>query len=356
MSSSHHHRHSSAFSTSSAFHRSRTPSPCPVPASEIAGLTSPIDAHSPITPSEGLSRRLSWNSVREEGSPALGGGGMEHEAVVGGGLNRSWSGLGFESSSEMRPRGSISEDEMEHDIGMIPTGSSNIFSSPNYPYPSEISLASQSDHSAGDRDRDGDGERRGSSQSDLSATAGRKGSIPRARNIDDEEEEEEAQWLSPNPTNLDYRPRLNDARAGPSRPRNRNKPYGTSSTGLSAVNALGRSATFRNVSRTIRKASVRVVNIMGDHQDAHHDMTRLSDDEGEGGSPTHSPGLHRKEADGDGVELRSFEGINGMSKSPDRERPDPRPPETGRLRGRTFGLFGPTSGIRRGLDSMMRNP
>ncbi|WVQ85091.1 hypothetical protein IAT38_007255 [Cryptococcus sp. DSM 104549] len=120
---------------------------------------------------------------------------------------------------------------------------------------------------------------------------------------------------------------------------------------------LGRGSTLRNVSQTLRKASVRVVNIMGTEKLEKDGRERLgSDDEGEEvlqdvsdfGRPSRD--LNRQESVGS-QEL----GMGDGGAVPPPKRPDPRPPESSEgLRGRTLGMFGPRSKVRRSMDSLMR--
>ncbi|WVQ72778.1 hypothetical protein IAR50_002338 [Cryptococcus sp. DSM 104548] len=124
--------------------------------------------------------------------------------------------------------------------------------------------------------------------------------------------------------------------------RSPSKPYETSSN-------LSRRSTLRNVSSSLRKASVRVVNIMGTEKR----RERLgSDDEGE-------EILQDDMEDGDvGMKDLGRDRQDGMVPEP---RPpllleEDRPSQYGRLRGRTLCLFGPHSRIRKAMDSLMRYP
>ncbi|WVO19052.1 uncharacterized protein IAS62_000328 [Cryptococcus decagattii] len=123
------------------------------------------------------------------------------------------------------------------------------------------------------------------------------------------------------------------------------KPYNESGS------ALGRSSTLRNVSQSLRKASVRVVNIMGTERG--NGRERLgSDDEGD-------EVLQDVEIDGD----QGF----AMSSTNDNQRtmPSPKPSSTRsqkeeasrrRLRGRTMCVFGPTSRVRKSMGRLMMYP
>ena len=112
------------------------------------------------------------------------------------------------------------------------------------------------------------------------------------------------------------------------------------SVGIRMAGAVSRNPTFRNVSRTLRKASVRVVNIMGSENDG---RVRLGDGDDE---------------DEDGVKDVETEGAGGEATGDGGYvRPDPMPPEAqGRLRGRTLGIFGPMNSVRMAMDSLLRYP
>ena len=105
--------------------------------------------------------------------------------------------------------------------------------------------------------------------------------------------------------------------------------------------SVGRSPTFQSVSRTIRKASIRVVNIMGsDHE---HGMARLEDEDEE----EEEEDIDRKKDD----QGESQNPLPTLSTLP--KRPDPKPPEA-RVTGRTLGLFSSRSRIRRAMDRLLR--
>ena len=106
---------------------------------------------------------------------------------------------------------------------------------------------------------------------------------------------------------------------------------------------VARSPTFRTVSRTLRKASVRVVNIMGSDQD--QGMVRLDDYENEEEEEDDVDTKVADEEDGQAPKLTTRLPL----------RPDPMPPE-GRLRGRTLGLLGRQSWTRRAMDGVLRHP
>lgn len=172
-------------------------------------------------------------------------------------------------------------------------------------YPSETSLAS---------------EEIGSSQSDLDL--GSKG-----RKADDD-----LQYLSPGTSTLPYS-------TPPRRPYDASGQARTSGPSRLAA-SVGRSSTLRSVSRTLRKASVRVVNIMGKERE--DGLARLPDDDGE----------YEDNAD----DTKKDGSIEMVPTPADRPRPQPMPPEFDGLRGRTLGVFGPRSSVRRAMDALMRNP
>lgn len=108
------------------------------------------------------------------------------------------------------------------------------------------------------------------------------------------------------------------------------------------ADAVVKSPTFRNMSRRLRNASIRVVNIMGNDSNEHR-MVRLTDED---------------EDDVDGKE--EFEMDRKSPPTPSEDilpppRPAPMPPEHG-LRGRTLCLFTPRSRIRRAMGAVMMNP
>ncbi|ODO05658.1 hypothetical protein I350_04717 [Cryptococcus amylolentus CBS 6273] len=125
--------------------------------------------------------------------------------------------------------------------------------------------------------------------------------------------------------------------------RSPSKPYETSSN-------LSRRSTLRNVSSSLRKASVRVVNIMG--TDRRKERVG-SDDDGE--EILQDDDME----DGDvGMKDLGRDRLDGTVPNP---RPplvleEDRPSQYGRLRGRTLCVFGPHNRIRKGMDSLMRFP
>jgi hypothetical protein len=159
----------------------------------------------------------------------------------------------------------------------------------------------------------------GSGQSDLDLPASRT----RLQDSDDQ------RWLTPGPSTLPY-----------STPHK--KPYDadgnpTSSPGGRLAGSVARSSTLRTVSRTIRRAGKRVVNIGG--REREDGLTRLPDDDGD---------------DDSSEDLKRTDTVEMVAGPTARTRPEAMPPE--RLRGRTLGLFGPRSRIRRTMDGLMRHP
>lgn len=117
------------------------------------------------------------------------------------------------------------------------------------------------------------------------------------------------------------------------------KPYNESGSGL------GRSSTLRNVSQSLRKASVRVVNIMGTERGGGRERLG-SDDEGE-------EVLQDVEIDGNqGFAMSSTNDNRETLPSPRQLPTSSRREEVGhrRLRGRTMCLFGPMSRVRKSMD------
>jgi hypothetical protein len=92
------------------------------------------------------------------------------------------------------------------------------------------------------------------------------------------------------------------------------------------------------VSRTIRSAGKRVVNLGGKERE--DGLSRLPDDD--------------NDIDDDSTdELKRTETVEMVEAPASRPRPEAMPPE--RLRGRTLGLFGPKSRVRRTMDGLMRH-
>ncbi|WVO12615.1 hypothetical protein L204_100220 [Cryptococcus depauperatus] len=121
--------------------------------------------------------------------------------------------------------------------------------------------------------------------------------------------------------------------------RSSHKPYDTSTS------TIGRRSPLRNVSQTIRKASIRVVNMMGTDT-----RERLGSDD-----------------DGEEVLQDEYIGSDGLRRETDGGRegwiPSPKRPNTGlvkgtpnQLRGRTLCMFGSHSILRRSMDTFMRFP
>lgn len=309
MSSHHHHRHSSAFSTAADYRSTSSRSPSP------SGNPSPV---SPIlSPGEdGLSRRHSWNRDRSEGiNTSIANSETRLHPLASGSMSASHP----PSHRVMDAR----EGYEEFDLGLpiLPT-SPYAQHQGGHGYPSETSLQSEGINS---------------SNSDLDLAARVTGH--RHGNTGDDDQ----QFLSPGPSSIPY--------SSPHR-----RPYdsttGQAKSRLSGpsklASSVGRSSTLRSVSRTLRNASVRVVNIMGKDRDEDAGdgggLTKLPDDDGSGSFGRSTEDLKK---DG-GVEMRQT--------SAERPRPEAMPPEIVRLRGRTLGVFSSRSSIRRGMDSMMRSP
>lgn len=130
------------------------------------------------------------------------------------------------------------------------------------------------------------------------------------------------------------------------------RPYGSDGRITSPTarirDSIVRSPTFRTVSQSIRKASIRVVHMVG--ADHHHNlddtgnrMTRLHDEPDEMDEPYDEIEMQEK---GDWV-------TDGVATP----KPSPRPPEQhGGLRGKTLCFFTAKSKVRRMMDSVLRNP
>lgn len=278
MSSHQHHRHSSAFSSASAY-RTTSRSPSPSPISPVSPILSPGD--------DGLSRRHSWG--RNE---------LSSKAVSSESRLHPLAHTPTTSTIISRPPRTGYD---ESDLGM-PAPLNPAYA---HQYPSETSLASEEINS---------------SQSDLDlASKGKK--------LD-----EDQQYLSPGTSTLPY--------STPPR-----RPYDASGQARSSgpsrlASSVTRNPTLRSVSRTLRAASVRVVNIMGKERDG--GLARLPDDDGT--------------YDDSSDDLKKDGSMEMVQTPADRPRPQPMPPEQGGLRGRTLGMFGPRSTVRRAMDALMRNP
>lgn len=280
MSSHHHHRQSSAFSTASAFRStSRSPSPSPSPLSPT-----------PADSDQGLSRRHSWNRPRQDTTLQGSDAPLHPLAYTGGAL----------SSSSRAHLGMY--DDHEYDLGL-----GNRPAQPyTHQYSSQTSLASTDI---------------GYGQSDLDLPTSRTGNA---------ETNDDQRWLSPGPSTLPY-----------STPHK--KPYDAEgnprlSSGGRIAGSVARSSTLRAVSRTIRSAGKRVVNLGGKERE--DGLSRLPDDD--------------NDIDDDSTdELKRTETVEMVEASASRPRPEAMPPEG--LRGRTLGLFGPRSRVRRTMDGLMRH-
>ncbi|WWD18487.1 hypothetical protein CI109_102939 [Kwoniella shandongensis] len=123
-----------------------------------------------------------------------------------------------------------------------------------------------------------------------------------------------------------------------------------------------RRTTLRNVSNTLRKASVRVVNIMGVDKSSSPSSPggrkRLGSED-EGGEEDEEDDEVDDSSESDkNVRVRVMEEALSVPRQ-DTIRPDPRPPEGGDmdgLRGRTLCLFGSNSKTRRSMNALLRFP
>ena len=240
--------------------------------------TSPSPSASPVSPSlDGLSRRLSWNRGRQDNLTV-------NDVHPGYGL------AGLSRTHLMHPH-----DEYDLGAGTIPVPRPFL-----HQFSSDASLDSTGGLSSGQsegNDRE-DRERLTASASGSTVLGHRR---QPSRRVYDED------GLAP------------------------------SSAPAKLAASVGRSPTFQSVSRTIRKASIRVVNIMGsDHE---HGMARLEDEEDEDID---------KKVDDEGESQTPLPILSTIPK-----RPDPKPAEA-RVTGRTLGLFGSHSQTRRAMDRLLR--
>ncbi|OCF43572.1 high-affinity cell membrane calcium channel [Kwoniella heveanensis CBS 569] len=360
-----HSRHASiaistSASTSTFPHRSTSPSPVASPASP--------------TP-DGLSRRLSWNRPREA---VRGGGPQDHQNLYPPSSQSNsvpLAGLGG-SGPASSSRTHLFDPREERDIayaglgngadiwGDTPyTGQNNINPSPlTSPLPTsatstpfdEFLPAPSQVHPGAPFFRKYDSEISLASADTVS---------DRHRDSFDQATER----LTPGPAALGYDLSVpnNSVSSSPGRSSGNNNIKNSGSPGRSPgkhrkpydANGLARSSTLRTVSRTIRKASGRVVNIMGvdrdkdKDRDPGHGLKRLAsndDDEEE------EEDINAKRGGGQDEERGTIGlGIQGTDVPPSL-RPDPRPPEG--LRGRTLGVFGRNSKTRKAMDGLMRYP
>jgi hypothetical protein len=284
-------RRGSAISTSSAVRGSRGSSPSP--------------SASPVSPtSEGLSRRLSWNRPREN-ADSLTVQDVQHSVSVS--LTPPMRSLA--SLAALAPP---SQTQLIHEGSDLGAGWSSSLMQPE------------------EQDWDRHPQRPfihnlGSETSFESVSVGANDS-PNEFSSDADNDQQHLTSGSNTPFNRPA-PRVYDvdgiARSGPSR----------------FAASVGRSPTLRKVSSTLRKASIRVVNIMG--QDHEHRMERIRDEDDEES--------HHK----DEVELNG-RGM-GLGHSLPPYRPAARPPEDG-LRGRTLCIFTARSRVRRAMAKVLRNP
>ena len=266
---------------------------------------------SPISPTgnaDGLNKRHSWNGNREE---TLGESISTNNAV---GLGLSSTGSGGRLS--LPGSGSVMEPEEEHDHG---TGYQRTRHQPQPSfstahYPSYYFHQDQRDHPRPYFHQ-------------FNSEASLEGESSSGHETPPEDEGEDAQRLTfaPPPPGSAHRRQPSRAYDEQGNPR-------ASGVGARMADAVSRNPTLRSVSRTIRKASVRVVNIVGAENDG---RVRLEDEEIEDDELRNKP----LEQAVDAIEQPGV---------------PPRPPE--RLRGKTLGIFGPRSRIRRSMDALLRFP
>ena len=266
-----HSRQNSAISTTSVIRSSST-------------SHSPSPAASPVSPTDGLSRRLSWNRPINEATLSV----QNAHAVLDGHV-----GLGV---------GPIFVDQAEE---------RDIVSYTEPQYPPRTYFTEYTNQSQGSVN---------SSTSDIDSPP---------------ENEQDGERLTFAPPTAGSAHRRVPSRAYDEQGNPRN-----ASMSARVAGAVRRNPTLRNVSRTLRQASVRVVNIMG------------------------SEGKGRKLDDQDVTLVEEPEEVQEEPEEVQPTRPGPMPPEVnkplaepgGRLRGKTLGVFGPTSKIRIAMDRLLRFP
>ncbi|WVR06351.1 hypothetical protein IAU60_003382 [Kwoniella sp. DSM 27419] len=336
-----HSRHGSIAISTSTQLRSSSPSPVASPSSP-----SPSSA-------DGLSRRLSWNKHGEENLfpptlesvPGPGSGigtrnalsspSRTHLIAPSEERDIAYAGMGngadiwgegvMEGSTRLEPGVGLSKESLWAGLGAEGQGAyqGDTAAGPSRPspffrqYESEISLAT--------------------------ASSGRSMDHPR------DSFEQDTERLTPNPAGLGYEQTAASVggRGSPTSSPGRQRPHN--------AQGLARGSTLRNVSRTIRKASVRVVNIMGvdrghsKDEEGRERLASLDGDELDGGVDSN----HKGDEEAEQTEMATIGlGIQGVGT--DLSRPDPRPPE-GRLRGRTLCTFGRDSKTRRAMDRLLNH-
>nr|XP_019045668.1 high-affinity cell membrane calcium channel [Kwoniella bestiolae CBS 10118]OCF24598.1 high-affinity cell membrane calcium channel [Kwoniella bestiolae CBS 10118] len=315
MTSSHSHsRHDSrttnrsiAISTSSAI-RSSSPSP-------VASPSSP----------DGLSRRLSWNRSREDTNLFISN---SHPQPPTAGL-----GLGTPSRTHL-----LDPRTEERDI-VYATSDSGLWGG-THPLQStedlneDIPLSPPPPHS-----ERGFGSKQYGSETSLTSNSGsdiESFHEDRARLTPGQTYDHPGSGSSPGRKNK--RSPLGGG-SGQSPGKGKKRPYDS--------NGLARSSTLRKVSKTIRSASVRVVNIMGVDRGKEEDgVQRLGSEDDQD--------TKREGRENIGLGIRIPDGTNTNTNT-NTLRPDPRPPEMG-LRGRTLGVFSKRSRVRVAMNGLMKYP
>ncbi|KAK8858595.1 hypothetical protein IAR55_002824 [Kwoniella newhampshirensis] len=349
---SHSRSHSVAISTSSQL-RSNSPSP-------VASPSSPTG--------DGLSRRLSWSRGPGRGEESLSVQQHHHHPFS------SFGGVRTDTSPQL---GSLSAPSRTHLIDPSHGGSGS-GSGNEYGYGSGSSIDERDIAHAGLGSGaslwGGGGPGAGPSSSTSPPTTGRPffhefrsdTSLPSTITPSEGEgegevgdsfsEDRDRERLTPGPPDAYQSPRLG-AGGGiggmiPGSPRR---------SPLRPYDELGtkRRSTLRNVSNTLRKASVRVVNIMGvDKDSSGGQRTRLgSEDEGGHEEEDEEDDKDMDERFGDDATNGRIEENGERIPMPKMVRPDPRPSEEiDGLRGRTLCLFGPKSRTRWSMNALMRFP
>ncbi|OCF72967.1 high-affinity cell membrane calcium channel [Kwoniella mangroviensis CBS 8886] len=289
--------HSIAISTSSAI-RSSSPSPVASPSS-------------PTPNSDGLSRRLSWNRSREDTNLFL-----SQPPVTSGLATPSRTHL-LDPRTEERD---IVYATSGNDIwgGTHPLQSTKDLNTPI----EDIPLSPPRNRNFGSKQYE--------SETSLGSNSG----------SDIESFNEDRERLTPgqthdHPSHSSPGQKKRSPLSNGSSPGKKKRPYDEK--------GLARSSTLRKVSKTIRSASVRVVNIMGVDRKENDGVERLGSEDDE--EDTKQKG---RENIGLGIRIPDV----GATTT---QRPDPRPPEIG-LRGRTLGVFSKNSRTRKAMNNLMKYP
>jgi hypothetical protein len=327
-----HSRHSSAVSTSSAIRTASTP-------------RSASPAVSPSTPiGDGLSRRLSWNRPRDEEmpQPAMTSTSNQHLSVGDAELthgNVPIAGLGIEYAGSLNDGGGLHPVRSygssgsqaypeEYDLGTAPTdpwGNQARPTASDTPRPYFLQYPNRSQGSFDSSASEGD------------TPPGDSGSNERLAFAPNSSTQHLA--IRPDPSGS-YGNIRSPHRRVPSRSYDENGNPRQPSMGT----RISRHPTFRSVSNTLRKASVRVSHMMGGESDG---RTRLHDLDGD----------ENYMDDGEDKRGQVVSSPEPISPGPIPQQPDPKPPEQGlALRGKTLGIFGPNSRTRRLLHAILQFP